>query len=192
MFYHNVIFIILKVWKSYFPHQKQITDQILVFLSLVLLQNSNSTKMIPCWYCTSTNIDITFLYHFCTVIESLIFQRQTNQKESNETKWKKNIYNYITKGLLHWYRWILSLNGISMDACKLASLISQLGTIFTDISTITLYYTYLRMIIVQFSIFIISSYHTVIVCSDVWLTGVRHNHTVLKQSQGALKYTGTE
>ena len=30
--------------------------------------------------------DITFLYHFCTVTESLIFQRQTNQKESLRDK----------------------------------------------------------------------------------------------------------
>ena len=32
-----------------------------------------------------------------------------------------NIYSYIIKGLLHWYRWILSLAGISTDARKLTS-----------------------------------------------------------------------
>ena len=33
-----------------------------------------------------------------------------------------NVYSYIIKGLLHWYRWILTLVGISTDARKLASL----------------------------------------------------------------------
>ena len=33
----------------------------------------------------------------------------------------QNIYSYIIKGLLHWYRWILSLVGISTEARKLAS-----------------------------------------------------------------------
>ena len=33
----------------------------------------------------------------------------------------QNIYRYIIKGLLHWYRWILSLVGISTDARKLPS-----------------------------------------------------------------------
>ena len=42
-----------------------------------------------------------------------------------------NIYSYIIKGLLHWYWGILSLVGISKDAR---------GTIFTNISAITLYY----------------------------------------------------
>ena len=32
-----------------------------------------------------------------------------------------NIHSYIIKGLLHWYWWILSLDGISTDARKLAS-----------------------------------------------------------------------
>ena len=32
-----------------------------------------------------------------------------------------NIYSYIIKGLLQWYRWIWSLVGISMDTRKLAS-----------------------------------------------------------------------
>ena len=31
--YHDVIFIILKVWKSYFQHQKLIRDKIAVFIT---------------------------------------------------------------------------------------------------------------------------------------------------------------
>ena len=43
----------------------------------------------------------------------------------------QNICSHIIKGLLHWYRWILSLVGISVDAHKLTSF---------NISAITLYY----------------------------------------------------
>ena len=67
-------------------------------------------------------IDITFWYHFCFVTESLIFfSSKLTKKRAYDTKWKKNIYSYIIKGLLHWYREILSLVGISTDARKLAS-----------------------------------------------------------------------
>ena len=49
------------------------------------------------------------------------FSVKLTKKRAFETKRKKNIYSYIIKGLLHWYRWILSLVAISTDARKLAS-----------------------------------------------------------------------
>ena len=48
-----------------------------------------------------------------------------SQTIANDTKY----YSYIIKGLLHWYRWILSLVGIAKDASSRPS-ISQLGKIF--------------------------------------------------------------
>ena len=119
--YHNIIFIILKVWKSYFPHQKLIRDMIVVFLSLVSLQNSNSAKMISCWYCTSAKMISLFDIIFALSMKVWFFSDKLTKKGAYETKRNKNIYSYIIKGLLHWYRWILSFVGISTDARKLAS-----------------------------------------------------------------------
>ena len=49
------------------------------------------------------------------------YATKTHFKGHKLLKMTRNIYSCITKGLLHWYRWILSLVGISTDARKLAS-----------------------------------------------------------------------
>ena len=50
----------------------------------------------------------------CFVIKTAFERLETPGNEIN-------IYSYIINGLLHWYWWILSLDGISADARKLAS-----------------------------------------------------------------------
>ena len=105
-------------------------------VKLIQLQNvlskSNSAKMI------SSDIALVQKWYHLWILSRpscryFNFVRLTLNKTSNM---RSNIYSYIIKGLSHWYRRILSLVGISTDALKL----SKLGTIFADISAITLYY----------------------------------------------------
>ena len=79
-----------------------------------------------------------FVIRFC---KNLTLTLQNKKKKKNKVTINDKIFiSYIIKGLLHWYRWILSLVAIhvSTDARKLASF--ELGTIFTDTSAITLSY----------------------------------------------------
>ena len=52
-------------------------------------------------------------------------KQQKNKKKTNKKtmllQMTQNIYSYIIKGILHWYRGILSLFGITTYAHKLAS-----------------------------------------------------------------------